>query len=256
MKNLIISLLPVKAYLTLKWLDYKKQCPEAFAESQQLRTHETNEWGSYKPFDDKRAIFVHVPKCAGISVNRSLFGNLAGGHTTLEQYLTVFEPKHILNYFKFTIVRNPWDRVVSAYFFLQQGGFNKWDKQFYDDELAKYDSFDAFVSEWLTVPENLTKHHHFRMQSDYILDKYNKVTLDFIGYLENIDQDFDYISKKIGVRTPLPKSNASSRSSYTHYYNETTKEIIAQTYKTDIELLGYNFDNSSLLEVIQRRNRL
>lgn len=254
MKNLIISLLPVKLYLTLKWLDYKKQCPEAFAESQQLRLHETTEWGSYKPFDDKKAIFVHVPKCAGMSVNRTLFGNLAGGHTTLEQYLTVFEPQNILDYFKFTIVRNPWDRVVSAYYFLKKGGFNKWDKQFYDDEIAKFTTFEAFVCEWLTVPENLTKHHHFRLQSDYIIDKYNKITLDFIGYLENIDQDFEYISKRIGVTIPLPKSNASDRTVYTQYYNQTTRGIIAQTYKADIDLLGYNFDNSALSVILARRN--
>lgn len=253
-KELVFSMLPTRLYLELKWIDYKINRADAFKESQRLRHRDTDEWGSYKPFDEKKAIFVHIPKCAGISVNKTLFGNLAGGHTTLEQYLNIFEPKKILNYFKFTIVRNPWDRVVSAYYFLQQGGFNKWDKEFYDKELAQYASFDEFVCGWLSNPVNLKKHHHFRLQTDYIMDKYNKVSLDFIGYLENIDSDFRYICKKLEMNTALPVTNASKRTSYMEYYNEQTMQIVQDAYKKDIEVLGYDFDNAILSKTLSARD--
>ncbi len=246
MKNTLISLLPQRLYLELKWLDFKLNRRESFENVQALRQRETTEWSSYKPFDDKKAIFIHVPKCAGISVNKTIFGNLAGGHTTLEQYLNIFEPKNICSYFKFTIVRNPWDRVVSAYHFLQQGGFNKWDQEFYNKELACFDSFEAFVKNWLIHPENLAKHHHFQTQSHYILDKYNKVQLDFIGYLENIDNDFKYICDQIGVEASLSATNKSKRNNYQEYYSDETLGIVARAYKQDIDLLGYTFDNSNL----------
>ncbi|MBO1256853.1 sulfotransferase family 2 domain-containing protein [Alteromonas sp. 5E99-2] len=241
MKEQLIKLLPTRIYLELKWLDYKLRRKDDFSATQLLRKKETESEGSYKPFDDKKAIFVHIPKCAGISVNKALFGNLAGGHTTLEQYLTVYEPKAIQNYFKFTIVRNPWDRVVSAYFFLQQGGMNKWDKEFYEKELAQYESFDDFVKNWLSNPKNLYKHHHFKPQTHYILDKYNKVKIDFIGYLERIDEDFKFLCDKLNVDAELPVNNRSKRKDYCAYYNEETQAVVAKMYQKDIEYLGYDF---------------
>lgn len=242
MKQRLINLLPQRLYLELKWWDHKLRCKRSFTKSQSLRVRDTDTVGSYKSFDDKKAIFVHIPKCAGISVNKALFGNLAGGHTTLEQYLTVFEPKAIQSYFKFTIVRNPWDRVVSAYHFLKQGGMNQWDQAFYQKELAQYNNFEDFVKQWLVIPENLAKHHHFQTQSHYILDKYGKVTLDYVGYLENIDTDFKVICNRIGITASLPETNKSKRTNYQDYYTDETKQIVADMYHKDIELLGYNFD--------------
>lgn len=244
MKNFLISILPTRLYLEIKWYDFKIKKPNSFADIQKNRHYETTDSSSYKPFDDKKAIFVHIPKCAGISVNKALFGNLAGGHTTLEQYLNIYEPKNVLSYFKFTIVRNPWDRVVSAYHFLKQGGLNNNDREFYKNELVNFDSFDDFVKNWLVYPENLKKYHHFQTQSHYILDKYNKVKLDFIGYLENIDKDFEYICNKMNIEVTLPNSNKSNRNNYQDYYSDETRAIVAEVYKQDIELLGYDFDNS------------
>jgi hypothetical protein len=244
MKNFLISIFPTRLYLELKWFDFKFNRKQHFLAIQERRKRETTEWSSYKPFDDKKAIFVHVPKCAGISVNKALFGNLAGGHTTLEQYLNIYEPKNILSYFKFTIVRNPWDRVVSAYHFLKQGGLNKWDQEFFQKELAAFDSFEDFVKGWLIHPENINKHHHFQVQCHYILDKRNKVHLDFIGYLENIDEDFEYICNKMKIQATLPNSNNSNRNNYQDYYSDETKSVVAEAYKQDIELLGYDFMNS------------
>lgn len=86
-KQLAADILPPRAYLELRWFDYKLNRRAAFEETQKLRHRDTTEGGSYKLFDDSRSIFAHVPKCAGISVNKALYGNLAGGHTTLDQSL-------------------------------------------------------------------------------------------------------------------------------------------------------------------------
>ncbi|MDO6566328.1 sulfotransferase family 2 domain-containing protein [Alteromonas sp. 1_MG-2023] len=240
MKQFIVRALPTKTYLYARWWDYKISRPKEFAEIQKLRTRETSEWGSYKPFDQKKSIFVHIPKCAGVSVNRSLFGNLAGGHTSIDQYINVYEPTKFLNYFKFTFVRNPWDRVVSAYTFLQKGGMNKWDEKFYEEELKKYKNFKDFVMNWLNE-ENIQKHHHFKPQIDFIVDKYQRVSVDYIAYLENMEEDYNYIAKKLNIETPLEQLNQVSRSDYRSFYDDESKNVVQEIYKDDIFLLNYEF---------------
>lgn len=212
----------------------------------------TKQGYSYKPFDDKKSIFVHIPKCAGVSVSKTIFGNLAGGHTTLDEYLNIFEPECIVTYFKFTIVRNPWDRLVSAYFFLKNGGFGKKDQAWFRKELGDFLDFEDFVKNWVNRT-NIWKWHHFRPQYHYMLDKNEKVHLDFVAFLENIDADFVYIANRIGLDCTLPESNKSKHSSYINYYSEQMKNIVSEVYAQDIKMLGYEFDNSSLNKQIASR---
>ncbi len=121
-----------------------------------------------------------------------------------------------------------------------KGGFNEWDRTFFDDELSRYDNFHDFVRNWLT-PENITKHHHFKPQYSYIIDKYNRVSVDYIGYFENIEDDFETIKKKIGVDARLEKKNAVNRKSYTDYYDDETIAIVESVYEKDIKLFNYCF---------------
>ncbi len=241
MKTELIKLLPPSLYLYLRWYEFKWTRPGPFSKIQAQRLKDSKENGGYKPFDDARSIFVHIPKCAGISVNKALFNSLAGGHTTLDQYINIFEPKYFQSYFKFTIVRNPWDRVVSAYTFLKGGGLNKWDNKFYEEEIAQHKDFNDFVKNWLNQ-DNIYKHHHFKPQLHYLQDKYKKVSVDFIAYLEQLDQDFPYICEKIGKKVALPKHNAVKRDDYRAFYDEETQSIVADIYSNDIAYLNYKFD--------------
>lgn len=241
MKESVLKLMPKRVYLKLRWLDYKLSRKEDFNKLQKQRTvvSETNH--SFKGFDDTKSIFIHIPKCAGVSVSEALYGNLAGGHTTLEEYLGVFEPKNIESYFKFTFTRNPWDRLVSAYYFLKKGGWGEQDILFFEKELQNYSSFEDFVLNWVNE-NNIWKYHHvFRPQSHYILDKRNKVKLDFVGRLENIDNDFRYICNKLNLECQLPHSNKSQHKDYRQYYNAETANIISEVYAKDISLLKYEF---------------
>jgi len=246
MKHKIIQMLPTRLYLELRWWDYKLNRSKSFKNTQRHRVTHSNEYGSYEPFDKNKAIFVHIPKCAGISLNKTLFNSVGGGHTTLDQYIHVFEPKNFQEYFKFTVVRNPWDRVVSAYTFLQKGGINKWDKKFFDNTLSQFESFEDFVLNWLT-PANIKTHLHFKEQHGFFIDKYRKTSVDYIGYLENIAEDFDYIANRIGCKQTLNIENAVKRADYKDFYNEKTRAHVGNIYKTDIELLNYDFDGPKKL---------
>lgn len=252
MEQAVFSLLPKRAYLELKRRRFRLAHPDEFTRMQELRTTTSDEGYSYQPFDDTRSIFVHIPKCAGVAISRAIFGGLAGGHVTLNGYINIFEPKCILDYFKFTIVRNPWDRLVSAYFFLKSGGFDDKDRAWFDAELGTFQSFEMFVRKWLNKT-NIWKWHHFRPQYHYILEKREKVKLDFVGFMENIDEDFRHICNHLEMQSRLEATNRSRHTAYTEYYTDETRDIVASTYAEDIKMLGYNFDNSCLAQQLADR---
>lgn len=254
-KEKIISALPLRAYLTLKRWDYRRTHNTDFEHFEQRRTKVSEHEYSYKPFDDTKSIFVHIPKCGGVAINNAIYGRrLGGGHTTLEEYTNIFEPSCLLNYFKFTIVRNPWDRLVSAYFFLKKGGFAEQDRIWFNNELAQFSNFDGFVKGWLNR-KNIWKWHHFRPQYHYMLDKREKVHLEFVAFLENFRDDFSHIANSVRTQRVLMRSNASKHLPYTSYYSDETRSVVAEVYAEDIRMLEYTFDNSSLAQQIANRDR-
>lgn len=231
-----------------------------FSSLQEKRFISAGDDYSYKPFDDNECIFVHIPKTAGVSICQSLFGNLAGGHDPITRYQIIFSEHDFSRYFKFAFVRNPWDRLFSAYNFLRSGGFNERDNQWSQEHLSKFSSFNQFVEQWVTK-DNVVKYIHFVPQYMFLClpsSKPRKPLTDFIGFYENIEEDFSFIKSRLVVEggTGLCRYNMTSHGNPTDYrnaYTTTTKRIVADVYRQDIEILGYNFDNSSLTSQLNRR---
>lgn len=208
-----------------------------------------------KPFVDHKCIFVHIPKSAGLSVTDGLFGAVTGSHIKLVEYQTMFSRQEFDQFFKFTFVRNPWDRLVSAFFYLKKGGINannlKWSRK----NLDRYDDFDTFAKRWVNE-KNVYSHLHFMPQHLFIcLPRKRNPAVDFIGYYEHLEADYDFIRGRIGVGTELEAKNVTSdrNRDYRQYYSEETKRIVADAYHRDIELFEYDFDNESVQEVIANR---
>jgi hypothetical protein len=205
---------------------------------------------SLTEFDKHRCIFVHIPKCAGTSICGSLFGYIVGGHLSIMEYGKIFSREEFDSYFKFAFVRNPWDRLADAYYFLKEGRCNERDKKWYEENLTACKNFGSFVKMWVN-PDNIKTYPYFRPQRDYIyLEEDNASAVDFIGYFENLDQDFAYVSNRIGISAELMHLNRtpSSKKDYKAYYDNEMIEIVSDAYRDDIRVLGYNFDNSSLKE--------
>lgn len=191
--------------------------------------------------------FLHIPKCAGVSVNKRLYGSLGAGHKSLNKVFIGLGPIEFGNIFKFTIVRNPWDRLVSAYFFLHNGGFGDRDSQFYHEHLAEFENFEEFVLNWVN-PENIKLWNHFRLQSDFLSISKNEVDLDYLCFFESIPKDFQaiYDAKHWTRFKNLERINDSSHDDYRLYYTEKTKKIVEQVYCEDIELFGYDFNGKNI----------
>lgn len=199
---------------------------------------------SVDQFDYYQCLFIHIPKAAGISVNRSLFGNLGGGHKSLRWYMDRYPKSTIDKFYKFTFVRNPWDRLFSAYNFLKKGGINLMDEEFRDNVLINFTDFNDFVMNWVNH-ENIYSYTHFIPQFEYLTNEQGQISMDYIGRFENIENDLDIILKnsKIPNHKELMVMNKTFIKSldYKDHYSTEAKEKIYQIYKKDIELFKYTF---------------
>ncbi len=237
MKQFIKSLLPAFIKRPLEEYQRQRYCANKYL------NEELNNPGAYyscNAFDYYKCFFVHVPKAAGVSINKTLFGNLAGGHYMLKDYQNMYAPSTFNKYFKFTIVRNPYDRLYSAYTFLKQGGFNEADETWTKENLAHIHSYEQFVKEWLTQETCYLK-NHFTPQFEYLINKEGEIGVDFMGKLETIDKDFLTICAKIGVKSELMHANKTGQRESVKLDSE-MKNLIQKVYAKDFELLNYSYD--------------
>jgi len=199
---------------------------------------------SLRGYDALRCICVGIPKTASQAVMLSLFGDLGGGHTDIRRYRKVFGDDFD-RYFKFAFVRNPWDRLVSAYLFMKQGGLTPAARSWSDVHLARFDSFASFVREWVT-PENIASWRHFRPQHGYVTAD-GRVAVDYLGCFEHLARDFNIVSARLGIAARLRHENrtAGRGADYRSYYTAAAAELVASVYARDIEMFGYHFDRAA-----------
>ena len=202
-----------------------------------------------------KCIFVHIPKSAGRSVRESLFDNAPGAHRTLAGYQAVLPPELFAESFKFTFVRNPWDRLVSAFFYLKNKDMRS-NQRWAKENLSHFQDFNAFVTRWLTR-ENIWSYVFFRPQHQFLCLEDKQPAVDFIGFYENLLPDFRIVCDRIKSSATLQEKNRNSlrTQDFREYYTDETRNIVAEVYADDIQMFGYTFDNSSLPEQIAARDK-
>jgi Sulfotransferase family len=196
----------------------------------------------------KRFLFVHIPKTAGNSIQSVLrdysedelvalrseqdgierFGlrnpkYKIKKHSTLAEYRAALGEDEFRNLYKFTCVRNPWDRMVSYYFTPTQNTA-AWDRK----------KFRKTISKVLSV-------------ADYLrLDKGDKDPFgnaDSIIRFENLADDFRAVCAALGISpTTLPRYNRSKREHYSRYYDDELRELVFARFAAEIERFGYTFE--------------
>jgi hypothetical protein len=193
---------------------------------------------TYKPFDETHSIFVHIPKTAGLSVCEALYGNKAGGHSSIRHYEIAFSKKDFSSYFKFAFVRNPWDRLHSAYVFLKKGGLNALDKAFGD---TLPDSFETFVLG--LTPQAVYSYVHLIPQTVFLCSHAGReLSVDFIGRFENTQKDFNIVRQQVNPAAQMVHLNRTDgRTDYRDAYTPQMAIIVRDLYARDVEVLGYDF---------------
>lgn len=197
--------------------------------------------GVYAGFPDRhRCIFVHIPKTAGMAIVESLFPGERSRHDPYYVYRQA-NARKFRSYFKFAFVRNPWDRLVSSYAFLRDGGNDAEDKEWSRRHLASYPDFKRFIMGWLT-PENARSWIHFIPQSDFILDLNGHLMVDYVGRYENLVNDVRVVAERLGRAAPLLKTNQSNHALFSTYFDPETAEVVRSVYGRDMKAFDYPTD--------------
>lgn len=196
----------------------------------------------------KNIIFLHIPKTAGQSIDRAIRNEEVNNYIHLHGSNAVQNNIEIIrNNFTFCFVRNPWDRMVSNYFYIHKMydifGSNKDTllHNFRVDVVSNTSNFKEFVY-WVNNNKDYTMlQFHMIPQMDFI--KPIRDDIDFIGRYENLNSNVKELSKLISIKIKLLHLNKSEKRQYAYqkYYNKDTKKIVADLYSEDIEILGYKF---------------
>jgi hypothetical protein len=143
--------------------------------------------------------------------------------------------KNISPRFCFAFTRNPWDRIVSTYFYAQQK-----DKPFLKNDI----SFSQFVHS-LYINPNFTHEldgYLLQPQFSFVCDPNGKLYTDFVGKYESLHLDLDKVCDLLNIdKLNLKMTNKSNHTLYSSYYTDKTRLMVGKLYEKDIELFKYIF---------------
>lgn len=213
------------------------------------------------PISNKhKLIFIHIPKTGGLSMmsmleiehkSENLYGvirdnesfPITGSHCSILQHLSALEvkklcPEYFDSYHKFTVVRNPYDRIVSIYNYQQHLGINH---HLHDPSW----SFGYFVrnlrKNFLKIRE-VSSHNgycHFIPQIDFIYDK-NTLLVDAIIKFEDYSRQVSEFLKRFRINSNMVYENVSSKNVLWHdMYTPELKDIVYSIYEQDFIKLNY-----------------
>ncbi|MBT8052304.1 MAG: sulfotransferase family protein [Gammaproteobacteria bacterium] len=219
-------------------------------------------------------LFVHIPKTAGQSVEQFFMNQLhldwnedrealllqgnedrtrgteKLAHLSASEYVDdgYIGREDFSALFKFSFVRNPWERILSEYRYRNY---------------FQHRSFRDFVLNKLPQPGWDDQYRHVMPQYDMLHDRQGNLLVDFIGRFESLQQDFDRICERLDIAdSRLPHRNRSDKKSrdlkrklrnalfrngenqwrgMEDFYDDETRKAVAEYYRKDIETFGYEF---------------
>ena len=216
-----------------------------------------------------KAIFIHIPKNGGSYIaeilskyygfknyylqrpDHSSFCNEKDYsvdkhenkvHGTLVYYQTSSYINKIMNmnmdkwnnYFIFTFIRNPYDRIVSGWNYVNKRNITF--KRYMDINLN-----DNSYNYW----------HVFMPQTRHIISYNGKIRSDFIGKFENLEDDLKIVLNRLGIKNIIHKSfvkNSKKHNNYITYYDNEVLEKVNIIIKEDLDNFDYEkIDNITLI---------
>lgn len=214
-----------------------------------------------------RFIYVHIPKTAGTAVKHHLLRYSAAGdlcirerqdalqsghdqlnkHSTSEQIREMIGANTFDSYFKFTIVRNPFLRVVSTFRFLKYS-FRNWQKASIMDEFETLENFVSSQFFWRSGPGRI-----FEPQAYWVRESNRRCCTNFVGRTESLEADIAIILETLKLTKPDIAMGRRNQSKGVPSIVEaelaagTIIDAIRLRYAEDFELFGYPTEPEAML---------
>ena len=208
--------------------------------------------------DLNQLMYIHIPKTGGWSMTNTLSG--MGLKKMYEHDFSntvksrLGEDNFRDNFFKFTIVRNPWARLLSSYTFLTKGSNVHIPPESVTFNRLNIKSFEEFVDTLLKntrefgeaylIPGDNRVNLFTLNQTKWVYDDEGNMLLDYVGYLSKLSESIREINEKTGLNIPVPqKGNITNHDSYTNVYTPELIEKVSEIYHKDITNFKFSFDD-------------
>lgn len=202
--------------------------------------------------EQKRFVFVHVQKTAGTSLSdvlspyalnpsASRWNKIASDaglvtdwhrfhfrkHASLRKVESVLPREIYTSYFKFAFVRNPWERLLSWYQYVQNTPGHA--------DRKNGETFADFAMRFIGKPR--------RAQWWMLEDSHGAMGLDFVGRFEQLDDDIGRLCKILDIPfNALPHHNKMSKKDYRLHYDQRLADVVHAAWQTEIDFFGYRFE--------------
>jgi hypothetical protein len=193
---------------------------------------------------EKKCIFIHIPKTAGTSVEQFLKDNgkneidfIGVRNNRSLQHLTALELSRMVQffnkYYKFSIVRNPYDRLLSEYYWTPLEGYKSGKSKM---------NFLNYVSNIIIHKKYLNNiyNDHFIPQYFFLFNKKKKLLVNEVFKYENLEVSIDYLKKKLDINRDFPILNKSNLDIKKEVWTEEEKEKIYKMYMIDFIVFKYD----------------
>lgn len=186
--------------------------------------------------DTHHFLFIHIYKTGGSSIREALApycqedfskDRPGGEHLKGIDVKKIIGPEKYDRCFKFCFVRNPWDLLVSFYFYIRQDPNHEYTQHVRGLSFEEYVVFQLNTNRFI--------------QKEWLCDGAGRKIVDFIGRFERLQDDFDEVCRRIGVRATLPWIVPTKHEPYPHYYDDRTAALVESWFQEDIQEFGYRF---------------
>ena len=196
-----------------------------------------------------KCIFIHIPRTAGTAIEEWICGDDWWNIEKETKHLLASQARELYkdhwdSYFKFSFVRNPWDRMVSCL-----ESFEDFFKVAYAGTL----DLEGYKKEF-GYPLTIENDYRFTKRKDLQLAKHQDhcvylnildEELDFIGRFENLRKDIAFIKDRLKIEKDFSfkvKDVAPRRKGkYQDYYDGKSRKTVEDLFKNDIKAFGYEF---------------
>lgn len=180
-------------------------------------------------------VFIHIPKTAGTSITK-IIGEPFQKHNTAKVVIETIGREQWEKAFKFTVVRNPFDKVHSWYKFRIMHNQSNMKK--------KPISFKDWVA--CTYGESKDPYYYYRAlnfepQVEWLKNEKGEIEMDQIVRFENLATEFNEVAEIVGIDSQLPHINKTAKTNYRDFYDDETRLIIEKAHQEDLETFGYKF---------------